>query len=165
MSYDKRVILKLWLCTSFDWTSSCSSSFNWVSSLDFWKKRIWILLTPCPKVIFPVFLSSADFFSKSTFSKNSFRNAFGVSNTLDPDQALLQKITYALEICGEHDEFQIEKYLHFPEIECSRPLIAQDKLFYRQKRRAEFSYPIHVTCLSHPHDLLIPSMWLQIKTI
>ena len=26
-------------------------------------------------------------------------------------------------------------------------------------------YPIHVTRLSHPHDLLIPSSWLQIKTI
>ena len=25
------------------------------------------------------------------------------------------------------------------------------------KRRAEFPYPIQVICLSHPHDLLIPS--------
>ena len=33
------------------------------------------------------FLSSADFFSKSTFWKNSFRNTIGVSNSLDPDQA------------------------------------------------------------------------------
>ena len=31
-------------------------------------------------------LSSADFFSKLTFSKNSFRNTIGVSNDLDPDQ-------------------------------------------------------------------------------
>ena len=31
-------------------------------------------------------LSSADFFSKLTFSKNSFRNAIGSSNNLDPDQ-------------------------------------------------------------------------------
>ena len=31
-------------------------------------------------------LSSADFFSKFAFSKDSFRNAIGVSNSLDPDQ-------------------------------------------------------------------------------
>ena len=34
------------------------------------------------------FLSSAVFFSKLTFSKNSFRNTIRVSNSLDPDQAL-----------------------------------------------------------------------------
>ena len=38
-------------------------------------------------VILHAFLSSADFFSKSTFLKNSFRNLFRVSNSLDPDQA------------------------------------------------------------------------------
>ena len=27
------------------------------------------------------------------------------------------------------------------------------------------AYPIHVICLPNPHDLLIPSMWLQIFTI
>ena len=32
-----------------------------------------------------VLLSSADFFSKSTFSKTSFRNTIRVSNSLDPD--------------------------------------------------------------------------------
>ena len=32
-------------------------------------------------------LSSADSFSKSTPSKNSFRNTIRVSNNLDPDQA------------------------------------------------------------------------------
>ena len=37
-------------------------------------------------VIFHAFLSSADFFSKSTFSKNSFRNTIRVSNSLDQDQ-------------------------------------------------------------------------------
>ena len=31
-------------------------------------------------------LSSADFFSKLHFSKNSFRNTIRVSNGLDPDQ-------------------------------------------------------------------------------
>ena len=31
-------------------------------------------------------LSSADFFSKSTFSKNSIRNNIRMSNGLDPDQ-------------------------------------------------------------------------------
>ena len=34
-----------------------------------------------------LFLSSADFFSTSTFSNNSFRNIIGVTNSLDPDQA------------------------------------------------------------------------------
>ena len=39
-----------------------------------------------PGKFFHGFLSS-DFFSKSTFSKNSFRNTIRVSNRLDPDQA------------------------------------------------------------------------------
>ena len=30
---------------------------------------------------------AADFFSKTTFSKNYFRNTIRVSNSLDPDQA------------------------------------------------------------------------------
>ena len=34
-----------------------------------------------------LFLLSADFFSKSTFSKNSFSNTICVSSRLDPDQA------------------------------------------------------------------------------
>ena len=36
--------------------------------------------------ILMTFLSSADLFSKSTFSKSSFRNTIRVSNRLDPDQ-------------------------------------------------------------------------------
>ena len=36
---------------------------------------------------FPCFLSSADFFFKINFLKNSFRNTIRVSNSLDPDQA------------------------------------------------------------------------------
>ena len=39
-----------------------------------------------PWEILQAFLSSADF-SKSTFSKNSFRNTIRVSNNLGPDQA------------------------------------------------------------------------------
>ena len=35
-----------------------------------------------------ILVSSADFFSKLTFSKNSFRNTIRVSNSLDPDQDL-----------------------------------------------------------------------------
>ena len=38
-------------------------------------------------LILHAFLLSADFFSKSTFSKNSFRNTTSVTNSLDPDQA------------------------------------------------------------------------------
>ena len=33
-----------------------------------------------------LFLLSADFFSKSSFSKNSFRNTIRVLNSIDPDQ-------------------------------------------------------------------------------
>ena len=40
-------------------------------------------------VILYSFLMSADFFSKSSFSKNSFRNTIRVSNSLDADQARL----------------------------------------------------------------------------
>ena len=39
-------------------------------------------------VILQAFLSSADFFSKSTFSKSSFRDTIRVSNSFDPDHAL-----------------------------------------------------------------------------
>ena len=40
-------------------------------------------------------LSSADFFSKLTFSKKSFRNIIRVSNSLDPDQApILSGLTW-----------------------------------------------------------------------
>ena len=35
------------------------------------------------KLNFPAFLSSGDFLSKSTFSKNSFRNVIRVSNSMD----------------------------------------------------------------------------------
>ena len=34
-----------------------------------------------------IFLSSVDFFSNSTFSKNSISNTIRVSNSLGPDQA------------------------------------------------------------------------------
>ena len=43
-------------------------------------------LTLCLGILH-AFLLSADFFSKSTFSKNSFRNTIRVSNTLDLEQA------------------------------------------------------------------------------
>ena len=42
-------------------------------------------LTLCPLGILDVFLSSADFFSKSIFSKISFRNTIRVSSSLGPD--------------------------------------------------------------------------------
>ena len=40
-----------------------------------------------PWELFYAFLPSADFFSKSTFSKNSFTNTIRVLNSLDLDQA------------------------------------------------------------------------------
>ena len=36
---------------------------------------------------YKIFLSAAVFFSKSTFSKNSFKNNVKMSNSLDSDQA------------------------------------------------------------------------------
>ena len=44
-------------------------------------------LTLCLLGNLHAFLLSADFFSKSTFLKNSFRNTIRVSNGVDPDQA------------------------------------------------------------------------------
>ena len=48
------------------------------------------------------------------------------------------------------------------EIEFSRPLIAQDKLFHRQNTVLNFlipstwpAYPVHMTCLSHPRDFKV----------
>ena len=46
-----------------------------------------IYSAPPPWVILHAFMSSADFFSKSTFLKTSLRNTIRVSNSLDPDQA------------------------------------------------------------------------------
>ena len=44
-------------------------------------------LTLClGNIKFSCFMSCADFFSKSRFSKNSFRNIVNVSNSLDLDQ-------------------------------------------------------------------------------
>ena len=44
-------------------------------------------VTLCMQGIFSNFLSSADFFSKLTLSKNYFGNTIRVSNSLDPDGA------------------------------------------------------------------------------
>ena len=43
----------------------------------------------CATLILHVFLSSAEFFSKSTFLKISFRITIRVANSLNPDQARL----------------------------------------------------------------------------
>ena len=45
-----------------------------------------VAVTLCLLGNFSCFLPSADFFFKSTFLKNSFRNTIRVSNSLDPDQ-------------------------------------------------------------------------------
>ena len=42
-------------------------------------------------------LSSAEFFFKLTFSKNSFRNTTKVSNSLDPDQTWFQTVCKAYQ--------------------------------------------------------------------
>ena len=48
---------------------------------------ISIYLTLYLLIILHALLSSAEFFSKSTFSNNSFRNTIRMPNLLDPDQA------------------------------------------------------------------------------
>ena len=45
------------------------------------------LLTHCRLGKCPCFLSSAVYFSKLTFARNSFRNTIRVPNRQDPDQA------------------------------------------------------------------------------
>ena len=47
------------------------------------------------RIVFHLFLLSADFLTKSTFLKNSFRNTIRVSNRMDPDQArrFLQRLS------------------------------------------------------------------------
>ena len=49
-----------------------------------------VVIVTCPLCMLGKFsfflLSSADFFSKLTFSRNNFRNIIGVTNCLDPDQ-------------------------------------------------------------------------------
>ena len=55
-------------------------------SRSFFLGRTRLLLTLCLLgKFYAFFLSSADFFSKSTFSKNSFKNTIRVSTSLDPD--------------------------------------------------------------------------------
>ena len=49
--------------------------------------QLVLLLTLCLLGNFSYFFFVCRFFSKSTFSKNSFRNTISVSNGLDPDQA------------------------------------------------------------------------------
>ena len=53
-----------------------------------WSGLYFLKLTErfdCWKILHD-FVSSADFFSKLTFSKNSFRNTIRINNFLDPDQ-------------------------------------------------------------------------------
>ena len=48
---------------------------------------VLLVLTPCLLGDFASFFVVSDFFLKSTFSKNSFRNSIRMSNCLDPEQA------------------------------------------------------------------------------
>ena len=57
------------------------SIFEWPLKAGFTVFACWEIL------IFFSILSSADFFSKFTFSNNSFRDTIKVSSSLDPDQA------------------------------------------------------------------------------
>ena len=64
---------------------SCAGQYSlyYISNVS----RIEFELTLCLLGIFHTFLLSADFFLKSTVSKNSFRNTIRVLNSLVPDQA------------------------------------------------------------------------------
>ena len=62
--------------------------FQMLSTLHIHNRKLNKLdLTLCLQGNFACFFVNTDFFSKSTFSKNSFRNTIRVSNSLDPDQA------------------------------------------------------------------------------
>ena len=57
-------------------------------------------LWPCYWVILHTFYYLLIFFSKLTFSKNSFKNNFRFSNSLDPDQAqLLLGLIWVQTVC------------------------------------------------------------------
>ena len=73
-------------------------------------------------------LSSADFFSKFTFSKNSFKDTIRVSNSLDPDQARCSVgpdlATYCLQRSSSGD-----KRCHLKLFACElRLLLSSDNL-------------------------------------
>ena len=56
-------------------------------------------------VIFHAFVTSAVFFSKSTFLKNSLRNTTRVTNSLDPDQAWhLVDLIWVQTVCTGHQQ-------------------------------------------------------------
>ena len=55
-------------------------------------------------VIFHAFLLSTVFFSKSTFSKNSFRNTIRESNSLDPDQARQFGLIWVQIVCKGYQQ-------------------------------------------------------------
>ena len=59
-----------------------------------------------PTGIFLAFLSSADFFSKLTFSKISFRNSIIISKSLDPDPAR-RSARFMSQVTGYADTVRI----------------------------------------------------------
>ena len=75
------------------------------------------IVSLCMLCNFACFLSFADFFfffSKSSFSKNSFRNTIRVTNSLDPDQARQNgSKLFAKVICRRHCSSQGAKTLLF----------------------------------------------------
>ena len=61
------------------------------------------MLTLCPLGNFSCFFVGSWFFSKSTFSKNSFRNTIWVSNRLDPDPAdVLSGLIWVETVCKSY---------------------------------------------------------------
>ena len=70
---------------------------------------------------FPCSLSPADYFAKSTFSKNSFRNTVRVSNSLDPD--VVSGLIWAQTVyIGYHKTTLVGKALNDKGINCSAVL-------------------------------------------
>ena len=85
------IFFKLTLNNEYVWTSRKKKNALPKILLPFLQTstKIALIPFPLPLGILDAYLSSADFFSKSSFSKNSFRNIniIIVSNSLDADQA------------------------------------------------------------------------------
>ena len=75
----------------------------------------------CYWVILHVFLSSADFFSKLTFSKTSLGDTVKMSNSLLPDHAdVLSSLIWVQTVCKDYQQTLVVG----KEITCSIPLVS-----------------------------------------
>ena len=76
---------------------------NYAAEIGFFSTIIKILVSSIKIIFHVVFLSSADFLSKSTFSKSSFRNTTRVSYSLNPDPDLSGLIWFQ-SVCKSYQQ-------------------------------------------------------------